>query len=665
MFEKILIANRGEIARRVIRSAKKMGIATVAVHSDVDAEAPHVREADEAVLIGPAAAAESYLVVDKILAAIKETGAQAVHPGYGFLSENEGFAKALDAAGVAFIGPPPGAIAAMGDKIESKKLAKAAGVSTVPGHPDAVADVDEAVKIAEEVGYPVMLKASAGGGGKGMRIARSADQVREELQSVRNEAKKSFGDDRVLIERFVEKPRHIEIQVLADGHGDCVYLGERECSVQRRHQKVLEEAPSPFLDEATRKAMGEQSVALAKAVNYRSAGTVEFIVDQDKNFFFLEMNTRLQVEHPVTEEITGLDLVELMIRVAAGEKLPFSQEDVQLNGWSVEARLYAEEPIRNFAPSIGRIVTYREPSGEGVRVDSGVVEGSEVSMFYDPMIAKLIAYGPDRGTAIDRLRGALDAYVVRGVGHNATFLSCALDNPRFRSGDLDTGFIAREYPDGFKGAASDDARRERLAAAAALAKTLENLRDATLDGQLSGHEYAPQTAFVIRIEGEELFAAVDLDDMDEDEGVRIRVGDDFTTRAATDWRPGLPLMWMILDDETFAIQIERTPLGYTLIHDGAELDVKVLTPRAAELFRHMPEKLPPDLSKFLLSPMPGLLVSLAVKEGESVEAGQALAVVEAMKMENVLRADSAGVVKAVMAQPGANLAVDEKIIEFE
>ena len=665
MFDKILIANRGEIARRVIRSAKKMGIKTVALHSAADEDAPHVREADEAVAIGPAPAAESYLVVDKIMAAIKETGAQAVHPGYGFLSENEGFAKALDAAGVAFIGPPPGAIAAMGDKIESKKLAKKAGVSTVPGHPDAVADIDEAVRISDGIGYPVMLKASAGGGGKGMRIARSAEQVREELQSVRNEAKNSFGDDRVLIEKFVEKPRHIEIQVLCDTHGHGVYLAERECSVQRRHQKVLEEAPSPFLDPATRAAMGEQAVALAKAVNYASAGTVEFIVDASKNFYFLEMNTRLQVEHPVTEEITGLDLVELMIRVAAGETLPFAQADVTLTGWAVEARLYAEEPARDFAPSIGRIHTYREPSGEGVRVDAGVIEGSDVTMYYDPMIAKLIAYGPDRGTAIDRLRRALDAYVVRGVGHNASFLSCALDNPRFRSGDLDTGFIATEFPDGFKGANRDEARTERLAAAAALAATLDTFHIATISGQLSGHEFAPQTAFVVVMEGEEMMAAVDLEDLHEEEGVRIRVGADFSVRAATDWRPGLPLMWLVLDDTTFAIQIERTALGYRLIHDGADVQAKVFTPRAAELHRLMPEKAPPDLSKFLLSPMPGLLVSVAVAEGDRVEVGQALAVVEAMKMENVLRADSAGTVKALLAAAGANLSVDEKIMEFE
>ncbi|MEM7524207.1 MAG: acetyl/propionyl/methylcrotonyl-CoA carboxylase subunit alpha [Pseudomonadota bacterium] len=665
MFDKILIANRGEIARRVIRSARKMGVSTVAIHSDADENAPHVREADEAVGIGPPPAAQSYLVVDKILDAIKQTGAQAVHPGYGFLSENEGFAKALDAAGVAFIGPPPGAIAAMGDKIESKRLAKAAGVSVVPGHPDAVADLDEAVRISEEVGYPVMLKASAGGGGKGMRIARNADEVREGLQSARNEAKNSFGDDRVFIEKFVEKPRHIEIQVLADGHGNCVYLGERECSVQRRHQKVLEEAPSPFLDDATRKAMGEQSVALAKAVDYRSAGTVEFIVDAQKNFYFLEMNTRLQVEHPVTEEVTGLDLVELMIRVAAGEQLPFGQNDVRLDGWAMEARLYAEDPRRNFAPSIGRISTYREPSGEGVRVDSGVVEGSEVSTFYDPMIAKLIAAGPDRATAIDRLRAALDGYVVRGVGHNAAFLSCALDRPAFRGGDLDTGFIEREFPDGFDGAEADPVRRERVAAAAALAMTLESLRDITIDGQLEGRVVEPQSEWIVRVDGEEVPVIIDLDDLDETEGLRIAVGADLVTRAATDWRPGEALMWLVLDGDTHAIQLRRTSLGFFAQHDGAELDAQVLTPRAAGLMRLMPEKAPPDLSKFLLSPMPGLLVSIAVSEGEKVDAGQQLAVVEAMKMENVLRAGASGTVKAVMAEAGANLAVDQKIIEFE
>ncbi len=637
LFDKILIANRGEIACRVIRTAKKLGIKTVAVYSEADADALHVREADEKVFIGPAPSTQSYLVIDKIVEACRKTGAQAVHPGYGFLSEKQEFQKALAKAKIAFIGPEAHAIHAMGDKIESKKLAQKAGVSTVPGYLHALKDADEAVKIAKQVGYPVMIKASAGGGGKGMRIAYSDAEAREGFVSATNEAKASFADDRVFIEKYVEEPRHIEIQLIADGHGNCVYLWERECSIQRRHQKVIEEAPSPFLDAKTRKAMGEQAVALAKAVKYKSAGTVEFIVDKNRKFYFLEMNTRLQVEHPVTELITGLDLVELMIRVAAGEKLPFQQKDVKLEGWAVEARLYAEDPFRNFLPSTGRLVKYREPAaGKDVRVDSGVYEGGEISMFYDPMIAKLCTYGKDRPAAIDRMRRALDEFYVRGVSHNVPFLAALMAHPRFRAGKLTTNFIAEEFKGGFTAAHLPPKDPAVLAAVAA-----------TLDRKTGER--------VVMLNRQPMHVVVDANG--------IKVGDR-TIRIDTDWAPGKPLFHAKIDGETVAVQVDAFGSGWRLTHEGGQAEALVLTPRQAELYALMPVKAAPDTSKFLLSPMPGLLASVAVSEGQEVKAGEALAVVEAMKMENVLRATRDGTVKTLHAKAGDSLRVDQKIIEF-
>jgi len=662
MFKKILIANRGEIACRVIRSAKDMGIATVAVYSDADAGALHVRMADEAVHIGPPPASESYLVAAKILAAIRETGADAVHPGYGFLSENADFARSLEAEGIAFIGPPPDAIAAMGDKIESKKLADAAGVSTVPGHMDTIADVAEAVKIAGEIGYPVMIKASAGGGGKGMRIAYSEEEVDEGFRSAQNEARSSFGDDRIFIEKYVEEPRHIEIQVLADAHGNVVHLGERECSIQRRHQKVVEEAPSPFLDAETRAAMGAQSCALAAAVGYRSAGTVEFIVDKDRNFYFLEMNTRLQVEHPVTEMITGLDLVEQMIRVANGEKLSLRQEDVKIDGWAVETRVYAEDPSRNFLPAIGRLVRYRAPAqdGKNVRIDTGVGEGSEISMFYDPMIAKLATHGADRNQAIARMQDALDGYFIRGTGHNTAFLASIMAHPRFVEGRLTTNFIAEEYPDGYAPAAPEGALRDRFSAVAAYVhgRFAARARQSGTSGspelpgsltpwQVQMGDVANGVSVAYRPDG----ADVDIDGRD--------------LSFSTDWTLGDPVFAAIFDDGIATFQIDRTGVAYRLTHRGVEANVRVLTPRGAALDARMPEKVPPDLSRFVLSPMPGLLVSVAVEAGMPVRAGEEIAVVEAMKMENVLRATSDGVVKTLHAAPGDSLAVDQAIVEFE
>ena len=662
MFTKILIANRGEIACRVIRTAQKMGISTVAVYSDADAGSLAVRMADEAIHIGPPPAAESYLVADKILDAIRQTGAQAVHPGYGFLSENADFARALDAEGIAFIGPPPGAIAAMGDKIESKKLADAAGVSTVPGHMGIIADDDEAVKIAAEIGFPVMIKASAGGGGKGMRIAASEDEVREGFRSAQNEARSSFGDDRVFIEKFIEEPRHIEIQVLADKHGNVVFLGERECSIQRRHQKVIEEAPSPFLDEATRQAMGEQSCALARAVDYCSAGTVEFIVDKDRNFYFLEMNTRLQVEHPVTEMITGLDLVEQMIRVADGEKLSFGQEDVSLTGWAIEARVYAEDPARNFLPAIGRLARYRAPVEDGstVRIDTGVGEGSEISMYYDPMIAKLATHGRDRDHAIARMQDALDAYYIRGTGHNTAFLASILSHPRFAEGRLTTNFIAEEYPDGYAPAAPEGALRNRFCAVAAYIHGRYDAR-ARQTG-FGGEPELPVDSreWHVKVGGTPVPAAVHY----REGGAEVEV-DGHTMALHTDWELGDPLVQVRFADGDVTFQVDRIGTGYRITHRGVEADVRVLTPRTAELAAQMPEKEPPDLSKFVLSPMPGLLVSLAVEEGTEVRAGEEVAVVEAMKMENVLRATADGVVKTVHAQSGDSLSVDQAIVEFE
>ena len=670
MFEKILIANRGEIACRVMKTARRMGISTVAIYSDADAGAPHVRMADEAVHIGPSAAAESYLVMDKILEAIKQTGAQAAHPGYGFLSENAAFAEALDAAGVAFIGPGKRAIEAMGDKITSKKLADEAGVSTVPGHMGLIDDAEEAVKIATQIGYPVMIKASAGGGGKGMRIAWNDDEAREGFALSRSEARSSFGDERIFIEKFVQKPRHIEIQVLGDKHGNTIYLGERECSIQRRNQKVIEEAPSPFLDEATRKAMGEQSVALAKAVDYSSAGTVEFIVDPDRNFYFLEMNTRLQVEHPVTELITGIDLVEQMIRVAYGEHLAIKQSDVQLNGWAIESRLYAEDPYRNFLPSIGRLTRYRPPvestSDEAiVRNDTGVEEGGEISMFYDPMIAKLCTWAPTRTAAIDGMQDALDGFELEGIGHNIPFLQAVMNHDRFRSGEISTAFIEEEYPEGFEGAALGEAEVERAAALATIAHVISENRNVQISGTLPNRQREVGTKWIAMIDdpvdgkSSHGVSALWVEGAAE---VSLEGGERW--RVETDWTPGQSLLKATIDGEPTVMKLTPSADGWRVRWRGADLTIAVRSPRAAELAALMPVKLPPDTSKFLLCPMPGLVVSINVEEGDEVQEGQALATVEAMKMENVLRAERKSVVTAIKAAPGDSLAVDEVIIEF-
>jgi len=661
MFKKILIANRGEIACRVIKTARTMGIKTVAVYSDADADALHVEMADEAVHIGPPAAAESYLLADKILEAAKQTGAEAIHPGYGFLSERASFVEAVQKAGIAFIGPDPKAIDAMGDKITSKKLAAEAGVSTVPGHMGIIADADEAVKISAEIGYPVMLKASAGGGGKGMRIAWNDEEAREGYISAQNEARTSFADDRVFIEKFVEEPRHIEIQVLGDKHGNVIYLGERECSIQRRHQKVVEEAPSPFLDEATRKAMGEQSVALAKAVDYCSAGTVEFIVDTHRNFYFLEMNTRLQVEHPVTEKITGIDLVEQMLRVANGEKLTLTQEDVTLTGWSMETRVYAEDPFRGFLPSIGRLTHYIPPQeSEGVRVDTGVYEGAEISMFYDPMIAKLVTYGATRDEAIAAQRRALDEYYIRGIAHNIPFLAALMAHPRFQKGDMTTNFIAEEYPDGFEGGALSAEVKEAMIVAGAFINAVEKSRATQVEGQISEPLGPQDRTWVVKLNGDiEKVRIYPFEDRAE-----ISIGEK-RVEIVSNWVPGELVFRATIADIDYAMEIDRLPLGWRLTCDGVAQDVFVMTETAAKLHDLMPEKVAPDTSKFLLCPMPGLIVSVAVREGDEVKAGQPLAVVEAMKMENILRAEKDATVKAVKAEAGDSLAVDAVIIEFE
>ena len=665
MFSKILIANRGEIACRVIKTARKMGIKTVAVYSDADRNALHVEMADEAVHIGPPPANQSYIVIDKIMEAIRQTGAEAVHPGYGFLSENKAFAEALAAEGVAFIGPPAGAIEAMGDKITSKKLAAEAGVSTVPGYMGLIADADEAVKISQEIGYPVMIKASAGGGGKGMRIAWNDAEAREGFQSSKNEAASSFGDDRIFIEKFVTQPRHIEIQVLADSHGNTVYLHERECSIQRRNQKVIEEAPSPFLDEATRKAMGEQACALAAAVGYTSAGTVEFIVDGDRNFYFLEMNTRLQVEHPVTELITGVDLVEQMIRVAAGEALPFAQADLKINGWAIESRLYAEDPYRNFLPSIGRLTRYRPPAevvepARAIRNDTGVFEGGEISMYYDPMIAKLCTWAPSRDAAIQEMRLALDEFELEGIGHNLPFLSAVMDHPRFASGQITTAFIAEEYPEGFEGAELPEALLRRVAASACAMNRVAEIRRARVSGRMDNHERVVGADWVIRLQGQEYAVTINADR----EGATVRLnGSEY--RITSDWKPGQPLARLMVDGAALVMKVGRIPGGYRLRLRGADLRAQVFSPRMAELAALMPEKLPPDTSKLLLCPMPGLVVSLNVAEGDEVFEGQALCTVEAMKMENILRAERKGRVAKINAEAGASLAVDDVIMEFE
>ena len=666
MFKKILIANRGEIACRVIKTARKMGIKTVAVYSDADKNALHVSMADEAVHIGPPPANQSYIVIDKIIDAIKQTGSEAVHPGYGFLSENPKFAEALEAAGVAFIGPPVGAIKAMGDKITSKKLAQEAGVSTVPGYMGLIEDADEAVKISNQVGYPVMIKASAGGGGKGMRIAWTDEEAREGFQSSKNEAAASFGDDRIFIEKFITQPRHIEIQVLGDKHGNCIYLNERECSIQRRQQKVIEEAPSPFLNAETRAAMGAQSVALSKAVDYSSAGTVEFIVDSAQNFYFLEMNTRLQVEHPVTELITGVDLVEQMIRVAYGEKLAMAQADIGINGWSIESRLYAEDPYRNFLPSIGRLSRYRPPvevatASHAVRNDTGVYEGGEISMFYDPMIAKLCTWAPTRDTAIKEMRAALDEFELEGIGHNLPFLSAVMDHERFVTGNISTAFIEEEYPEGFEGAVLSEDILKQLAAGASAMHRVNEIRAARVSGRMDNHEREVGTDFVISLGGQDFEVKVAADR----EGSTVVFTDGTSHRVASNWKPGEGLARLSVSGEAVTAKIEQISNGYRMRHRGADLMVLIRTPRLFELSKHMIEKLPPDTSKMLLCPMPGLVVAVAVEVGDEVQEGQALCTVEAMKMENVLRAEKRSVVTKINAAAGESLAVDDVIMEFE
>jgi len=666
MFDKILIANRGEIACRVIKTARKMGIKTVAVYSDADRNALHVEMADEAVHIGPAPANQSYIVIDKIMEAVKKTGAQAVHPGYGFLSENSKFAEALEAAGVAFIGPPVGAIESMGDKITSKKIAQEANVSTVPGYMGLIEDAEEAVKISNEIGYPVMIKASAGGGGKGMRIAWNDDEAREGFQSSKNEAASSFGDDRIFIEKFVTQPRHIEIQVLADAHGNCIYLNERECSIQRRNQKVVEEAPSPFLDEATRKAMGEQSCALAKAVGYASAGTVEFIVDGDRNFYFLEMNTRLQVEHPVTELITGVDLVEQMIRVANGEPLSIKQEDVKINGWAIENRLYAEDPYRGFLPSIGRLTRYRPPAeiasdSHVVRNDTGVFEGGEISMYYDPMIAKLCTWGPTRLDAIEHMRNALDGFEVEGIGHNLPFLSAVMDHPKFVSGDMTTAFIAEEYPEGFNGVELAETDLRRIAASCAAMNRVAEIRRTQISGRMDNHERRVGDDWVVSLQGQSYAVTIAADH----DGSTVTFADGTSIRIEGDWTPGDQLATMSVDNSPLVMKVGKISGGFRIRSRGADLRVHVRSPRQAELAQYMIEKLPPDTSKMLLCPMPGLIVKVNVEVGQEVQEGQALCTVEAMKMENILRAERKGVVSKINAAAGDSLAVDDVIMEFE
>jgi propionyl-CoA carboxylase alpha chain len=673
MFRKILIANRGEIACRVIKTARRMGIQTVAVYSDADARAPFVQMADEAVHIGPSPAAQSYLLADKIIAACKQTGAEAVHPGYGFLSERTSFAEALAAEGIAFIGPPVGAIAAMGDKIESKKLAKAAGVNVVPGSEGEIKDTAEALKVSREIGYPVMMKASAGGGGKGMRLAYSDRDVEEGFEATQREGLNSFDDERVFIEKFILNPRHIEIQILGDQHGTILYLNERECSIQRRHQKVVEEAPSPFVSPKMRKAMGEQCVALARAVGYYSAGTVELIVSgadpSGESFYFLEMNTRLQVEHPVTEAITGVDLVEQMIRVAAGEKLAFAQKDIRIDGWAIENRVYAEDPYRGFLPSTGRLVRYRPPvpgweddgaeNGrrgiDGVRVDDGVYEGGEVSIFYDPMIAKLVTWGATRDEAADKQIAALDSFEIEGLGHNIDFVSAIMQHPRFRAGELTTGFIAEEYPDGFHGAATSDETRKHLAAIAGFIATARADRASQIDGQLDG-ELEPPYDWAVKIGGQSFAVSLGEEDISVDgEAVDL----------AMEYTPGDRLVQAEVGSVTYGVRLAPTRSGFKMTTRGAIHQITVLPARIAPLAQHMIEKIPPDLSKFLICPMPGLLVALHVEEGDKVESGQVLAVIEAMKMENILRAEKSATVKKVNAQQGESLAVDAIILELE
>ncbi|MBC5783740.1 acetyl/propionyl/methylcrotonyl-CoA carboxylase subunit alpha [Ramlibacter sp. USB13] len=682
MFTKILIANRGEIACRVIATAKKMGIATVAVYSDADRDARHVSLADEAVYIGAPPSRESYLVADKIIAACKKTGAQAIHPGYGFLSENEDFAKRVEEEGITFIGPKHYSIAAMGDKIASKKLAKEARVNTIPGYNDAIETAEQAVSIAKDIGYPVMIKASAGGGGKGLRVAFNDKEAFEGFTSCRNEARNSFGDDRVFIEKFVEEPRHIEIQVLGDAHGNVVYLNERECSIQRRHQKVIEEAPSPFISETTRKAMGEQAVALAKAVKYQSAGTVEFVVGKDQSFYFLEMNTRLQVEHPVTECITGLDLVELMIRVAAGEKLPVTQADVKRDGWAIECRINAEDPFRNFLPSTGRLVRFQPPRTSmwasdrehllGVRVDTGVAEGGEIPMYYDSMIAKLIVHGTDRNDAIAKMREALNGFVIRGISSNIPFQAALLAHPKFVAGDFNTGFIAEHYGKGFRAEDVPHDDEDFLAALAAFANRRALERASGISGQMRGHEFKVNGEFVVvrlDAEGRHEHLPVKVTGFDGGVGACSIEVNGKRYDISSKWHLGGARIRGTANGKEFTAQVERgvarNPLAFRIVHNGTRLDALVLTPRTAQMYKLMPYKAPPDMSKFLLSPMPGLLVDVAVQPGQKVQAGERLAVIEAMKMENVLFASADGVVGKVLASKGESLTVDQPIVEFE
>jgi propionyl-CoA carboxylase alpha chain len=667
MFKRILIANRGEIACRIIKTARKLGIETVAVYSEADKDALHVEMADTAIAIGPPPAAESYLVIEKIVAACKQSGAEAVHPGYGFLSEREAFPKALAAAGIVFIGPNPKAIAAMGDKIESKKAAAAAKVSTVPGHLGVIENDVEAVRIAEDIGYPVMIKASAGGGGKGMRIARSKAEVAEGFARARSEAKSSFGDERVFIEKFITDPRHIEIQVLGDKHGNIVYLGERECSIQRRNQKVIEEAPSPLLDAATRKKMGEQAVALAKAVGYDSAGTVEFVAAQDKSFYFLEMNTRLQVEHPVTELVTGIDLVEQMIRIAAGEKLSIKQRDIKLDGWAIESRIYAEDPYRNFLPSTGRLTRYRPPqegraNGVTVRNDTGVYEGGEISIYYDPIIAKLVTHAPTRNAAIAAQSDALDSFVVDGIRHNIPFLAALMAHPRWRAGKLSTGFIAEEFPAGFHPHAPEGEPAEVIAAVAAAIDHVLGERKRRIAGQLRGRNVTRESQRAVWLGERE----IKLEVKRENDAIIVGFnhGKGAGRKLRSIWKPG-DIVWNgTFDDHPVAVQIRTVPNGFALSYRGNEAKAFVYTEREAGYARLMPARKIADTGKQVLCPMPGLVVAIAVKEGQEVKAGETVAVVEAMKMENVLRAEIDGTVKKINARPGDSLAVDAVILEF-
>ena len=661
MFKKILIANRGEIACRVIKTARRMGIATVAVYSEADRDARHVEMADEAICIGPPPSKESYLAIDKIIAVCKQTGAEAVHPGYGFLSENPEFSRRLEESGIIFIGPKHYSMAAMGDKIASKKLALEARVNTIPGHNAAIDTPEQAVEIAKGISYPVMIKASAGGGGKGLRVAHNAKEAHEGFTACKTEAKNAFGDDRIFVEKFVEEPRHIEIQLIGDAHGNTIYLHERECSLQRRHQKVIEEAPSSFIDPATRKAMGEQAVALAKAVHYQSAGTVEFVVGKDKSFYFLEMNTRLQVEHPVTELITGLDLVELMIRVAAGEKLPFTQDQVKLDGWAMECRINAEDPFRGFLPSTGRLVKYiPPPEVHGVRVDTGVYEGGEISMFYDSMIAKLIVHAATRDQAIARMRDALNQFVIRGVASNIAFQAALMQNPRFLSGDFNTGLIAEQYPKGFNAADVPHDDPAMLVAVAAAIHRQYLARNATISGQMPGHEFVPGEDFVVLLGADQYQARV----IKGEGGWDVSFGGErYELRSS--WQFGEPLYVGTLNGQSICMQIERRGLVYRLFHWGVQADMQVMSARTAVLKALMPVKAPPDMSRFLLSPMPGLLTQIAVDVGQEVKAGEILAKIEAMKMENVLKAERDCVVAKLLAKPGESLAVDQAIIAFK